>query len=265
VGRKRPDALDVARDARDASRALSRYRGSPQNFVLADRNGEVAYHVAGVIPDDPAWGRYVHPQTDVLRTYPALPYDSLPSAVPTRTGVLVSANNQSYDAGYRYRLSAQFEPPYRAFRIAQLLAARPRYDVAYFAGMQLDTYSPIDAEISREVLRVSQAAPIGTSERMAFEVLRGWDGRFDPDSHGAALEHAVRLWLLGAGIPLGPRLEQLRAGGAEEDCRSVNFSGRVEKYHEQSERREDLGDCEPAMDSARFHDPPLGTSPMMSA
>jgi penicillin amidase len=208
-------ALDVARDAWDASRALSRYRGSPQNFVLADRDGEVAYHVAGVIPDDPAWGRYVHPQTDVLRTYPALPYDALPSAVPSRTGILVSANNRSYDAGYRYRLSAQFEPPYRAFRIAQLLAARPRYDAAYFAGMQLDTYSPIDAEISREVLRVSQAAPIGTSERTAFEVLRGWDGHFDPDSHGAALEHAVRLWLLGGGIPLGPRLEQLRAGGAE--------------------------------------------------
>ncbi|HEY3676349.1 MAG TPA: penicillin acylase family protein [Candidatus Tumulicola sp.] len=208
-------ALDGARDARDASLALSRYRGSPQNFVLADCNGQVAYHAAGVIPDDPAWGRYVHPQADVSRTYPGLPYDSLPSAAPSRSGILLSANNRSYDAGYRYRLSAQFEPPYRAFRIAQLLAASRRYDAGYFAGMQLDTYSPIDSEISREVLRVSQVAPIGTSQRAAFEVLRGWDGRFDPDSQGAALEHSIRVWLLGGGIPLGPRLEQLRAGGTE--------------------------------------------------
>jgi penicillin amidase len=208
-------ALDAARDARDAGRALSRYRGSPQNFVLADRNGEVAYHVAGVIPDDPAWGRYVHPESDAMRTYPALPYDALPSVKPSRTGILLSANNRSYDASYRYRLSAQFEPPYRAFRIAQLLAARRRYDDVYFAGMQLDTYSPIDAEIRREVVRVSQTAPVGATERASFDVLRGWDGRFDPDSRGAALEHAIRTWLLGGGVPLGTRLEALRSAGTD--------------------------------------------------
>jgi penicillin amidase len=209
-------ALDAAAGIRDASAALSNYRGSPENFVLADRSGRVAYHVAGVIPDDPAWGRYVHPQADLARIYAAVPYASLPSAAPSRNGVLVSANNRSYDAGYRYRLSAQFEPPYRAFRIAQLLGARQRYDAKYFADMQLDTYSPIDAEISDDVLRVSRSGPDGPGQRAAFAVLRRWDGRFDSNSQGAALEHAIRVWLLGGGLPLGPRLEELRAGGAGE-------------------------------------------------
>jgi penicillin amidase len=59
--------LNVARDAADAERALAAYRGSPQNFVVADRSGNVVYHMAGIVPDDPAWGRYVHPASDLGR------------------------------------------------------------------------------------------------------------------------------------------------------------------------------------------------------
>ena len=53
-------ALDRARNVTDALRILANYRGSPQNFILADRSGRVAYHTAGLVPNDPAWGRYVH-------------------------------------------------------------------------------------------------------------------------------------------------------------------------------------------------------------
>ena len=42
-------------------------------------------------------------------------------------------------------LSPQFAPPYRAYRIAQLLRARPRYDVAYFTQMQMDALSLVGA------------------------------------------------------------------------------------------------------------------------
>ncbi|MBV8067925.1 MAG: penicillin acylase family protein, partial [Candidatus Eremiobacteraeota bacterium] len=58
-------AIDRARSAGEALRVLSRYRGSPQGFMVADRSGAVAYHVAGIVPNDPAWGRYVHPARDL--------------------------------------------------------------------------------------------------------------------------------------------------------------------------------------------------------
>jgi len=188
--------LDRARDVRDALRIIRDYRGSPQNFVLADVRGEVAYHVAGLVPDDPAWDRYVHPARDAAGTIPIVPFDRLPHRSPARDGVLVSANNKPYGPAYRYRLSAQFEPPYRAYRIAELLRFRRKYDAAYFARMQLDTLSPIDLRIARGVARLArEEAPEGGAD--ALRALRAWDGRYAPDSRAATLEHAVRTALYG--------------------------------------------------------------------
>ena len=63
--------------------------------------------------------------------------------------MLVSANNKPYGSAYRYRLSAQFEPPYRAYRIAELLRLRGQCDAASLRRTQLDTLSPIDLGIAR--------------------------------------------------------------------------------------------------------------------
>ena len=203
-------ALDRARDVATALRIVANYRGSPQNFILADRSGRVAYHVAGLVPDDPAWGRYVQPARDLRASFPPIPFAQLPRRDPGRDAVLVSANNKAYASAYPYRLSAQFEPPYRAYRIAQLLHERPRYDAAYFARMQLDTLSPIDLEIARDVVRFARTHPEEEPRADVLAVLGRWDGRFEPDSRAAALEHMLRGSVLGDAPEFSARLSELR-------------------------------------------------------
>jgi penicillin amidase len=203
-------ALDRAQNIGEAERALARYRGSPQNFVLADRSGAVAWHVAGLVPDDPAWGRYVHAARDLRRSYAPVPFARLPQHSASRDAILLSANNKAYRSGYPYRLSAQFEPPYRAYRIAQLLHARSRYDAEYFAHMQLDTLSPIDLEIARDVVRLARERPDEPTNRNALALLERWSGRYSPSSEGAALEHTLRLELFGDDSVVGERLDELR-------------------------------------------------------
>ncbi|MGB9652977.1 MAG: penicillin acylase family protein [Candidatus Cybelea sp.] len=207
--------LDRARSIGEAQNILSKYRGSPQNFVVADSSGNLAYHVAGLVPDDPAWGRYVHPAADLRKTFVSLAFAQLPGRKPARDAILLSANNKAYGSGYSYRLSAQFEPPYRAYRIAQLLAMRRHYDVAYFARMQLDTLSPIDLEIARDVLRFARAHPAETSDEKALAALEEWNGRYDPGSLAATLEHALRLELVENPVALRARLSDPRSEGAE--------------------------------------------------
>jgi len=190
-------ALDRARDINAAIGIIANYRGSPQNFILADRSGKIAYHVAGLIPDDPAWGRYVHPRAIcALRSAP-IPFRAAPRQDSARDVILASANNKAYTSAYPYRLSAQFEPPYRAYRIAELLHSRPRYDAAYFARMQLDTLSPIDLEIARDVVRFVRAHPQQGSRAGRTRLLGRWNGRYEPDSQAAALEHMLRVAVLG--------------------------------------------------------------------
>ncbi|MBV9233143.1 MAG: penicillin acylase family protein, partial [Candidatus Eremiobacteraeota bacterium] len=156
------------------------------------RDGRVAYHVAGLIPNDPAWDRYVHPSSDLRKDFSPLSFARLPGRSPSRGAVLLSANNKPYDGSYPYRLSAQFERPYRAFRIAELLRSRRRYDVAFFAEMQLDTLSPVDLQFARRVLRFTRTHPIESPDAGLLRALARWDGRYQPDSRAAAFEHTLR-------------------------------------------------------------------------
>lgn len=204
-------ALDRARGIPEALRILASYRGSPQNFILADRSGAVAYHVAGLVPNDPAWGRYVHAARDRALTFAPIPYAQLPGRAPSRAATLISANNKAYGAAYPLRLSAQFEPPYRAFRIAELLGARARYDAEYFATMQLDTLSPIDLEIARDVVRLARSQRTELSSAIV-SMLERWDGRYQPNSRAAAFEHALRRELFEDTLSNGIGLRVLHTG-----------------------------------------------------
>lgn len=172
------DALDRAGSIEEALDALRSYPGPTQNFVLADTKGGAAYQLAGDIPDDPAWARHIHPSRDLSQTYPDVPFGVLPRIAPSRAAIVWTANNKMYGPGYPYRLSPEFSPPYRAYRIAQLLKARNRYGVAYFAEMQMDTLSLPERDIAR----------------------RGelsWNGHFDPQSRTATSIFNVRNMLDG--------------------------------------------------------------------
>ncbi|HKU68885.1 MAG TPA: penicillin acylase family protein [Candidatus Baltobacteraceae bacterium] len=207
-------ALDRAPTIAAALHALANYHGAPQNFILADDTGAIAYHLAGALYDDPAWGRYVHPARDLAKPLQLIAFSDLPARAPSRDAVLVSANNRMYGKGYRYRLSAAFEPPYRAYRIATLLHERSRYDASDFARMQMDVCSPIDREIARDVLQITRDdANARTPQRT---LLAHWNGCFTPSSNAASLEYAIRNDLLEQHASLAYLLSRLRTGRSDE-------------------------------------------------
>ncbi len=191
-------ALNRASDTRSALSVLAKYSGPPQNFVVADSKGEVAYHLAGLAINDPAWGRYIHPAADLRERFRTVRFDKLPAVPPSRSAVVLSANNKMYGSASEYRLSAMFAPPYRAFRIAQLLHARTLYDAAYFQQMQLDTISPADAEFAHRMARYGSAHRDVLPKNWVLRFSQ-WDGSFSPNSTTASFEHRLRVMVDGAG------------------------------------------------------------------
>ncbi|MBV8246801.1 MAG: penicillin acylase family protein [Candidatus Eremiobacteraeota bacterium] len=181
------DRLDRARSISGALSALATYPGPPQNFVLADATGLAAYHLAGEIPDDPAWGRRIHISTPVA--FPNVPFEALPHVDANRNSIAWSSNNVIYGAGYRYRLSPAFAPPYRAYEVRTSLAARDKYSVDDFSQIQVATSSVAERELARDVIAAEGRAAASQSrrERDALAVLAAWDGRLEPDSTGAPL------------------------------------------------------------------------------
>lgn len=201
--------LDRATSVQDALKALRDYPGPTQNFVLADTSGNVAYHMAGDVPNDPLWGMGTHTPDDP--TYPAVPFDRLPSVAPARDAVVFTANNRVYGRRYPLRLAAWFAPPYRAARIEQLLKARQRYDVPYFSTMQADTLSLPERELAGMILAAARRQNLTTDRALAplLDELAKWDGRFDPQSKAASIMYDFRL----AAIDRFVREHFPRAGG----------------------------------------------------
>ncbi len=186
------EELDRAHSISQALRALRNYPGPPQNFVIADRSGEVAYHLAGLIPNDPLWGLGVHAPTAPF--YRAIAFERLPHVAASRNALLFTANNRMYGAGYPYRLSPNFAAPYRARRIQVLLRSKAKLTAGDLASFQNDTLSYPEREVARQTLAAIRRKHLDadTALRPYARALEQWNGRFDPGSHGAPIAWELR-------------------------------------------------------------------------
>jgi penicillin G amidase len=200
-------ALNRAPSIEAGLAALARFPGPTQNFVLADTSGRVAYQLAGAIPDDPVRARWFHPARDLAKRYPSFAFARLPKVAPSRDAIVWTANNKMYGPEFPFGLSPQFAPPYRAYRIAQLLKARATYDVAYFAGMQMDALSLPERELARDL-----AASARKSNPSLADELASWNGVMDGDSTTATVVEGLRLQLTRRHTGRMPTLLATRAG-----------------------------------------------------
>lgn len=184
--------LDRAASIYEARATLSQYPGPTQNFVLADTFGNAAYTLAGMIPIDSFWGRDAYDGAVVVEgTKGFVPFEQLPSVYPGRGVVAFTANNRMYGENYRYALSPGFAPPYRAFRINEMLRAKQKIAPADFSAIQADVTSVAERELAHEVsaalLRMKSDA-----ECQCAALLGTFDGKFDQRSEGATLITGIR-------------------------------------------------------------------------
>jgi len=190
-------ALNRARTAADAIAALRALPEPPLNVLIADDAGRAAYHLAGSIPVDPAWGRHALRGSGIPSA--TLPFDALPHIDPSTATFTVTSNNKPGGASAP-RLGAYFAPPYRAYEIRHALsaAAHGKIDVSALSGEQLDDRSPAEAELAHDAL--DAAARAGAAHDASLEplltALRAFDGRVVPDSRGATAIVALRLQLV---------------------------------------------------------------------
>jgi penicillin amidase len=189
-------ALDRANSIEAGLRALAAYPGPSQNFALAQTDGRGAYTVAGFIPDDPAWDRHVENGDGVPGTpLRGVPFAQLPHVAPSRGVLANNSNNVPYAAGYPYRLSASYSPPYRAVEIARQLRAQPRVGVEQSRAIQADTTSIAELELARMCVAAIRRARADRDPGIApvYAALASFDGRFDPSSRGATIAQRVRF------------------------------------------------------------------------
>ncbi|HMQ30792.1 MAG TPA: penicillin acylase family protein, partial [Chloroflexaceae bacterium] len=189
--------LNRAHDWASFRAALEDWDVAPQNFVYADAAGHIGYALGARLPVRARGdGQLPVPGWDGEHEWAGfIPPAELPASLDPPSGAVVSANNRIVgpDHPLHDQIHGEYANPYRAERIAQLLAATERHDARSFARIQNDVHSLPGLRLARLVEGLAPADPL---ERAARDLLAAWDGEVTADSAAAAVYDAVRHHLL---------------------------------------------------------------------
>ena len=154
-----------------------------QNVLYADVDGNIGFIAAGRVP-------IRKPANDLKGLAPApgwdarydwagfIPFAELPQAFNPPDAAIVTANQKIVPPGYRHHISFEWQPPYRAHRIAQLLEAERKHSVRSFARMQSDVVSLAAKELLPGLLKTQ---PRSDEAHRALKMLAAWDGSMAAD------------------------------------------------------------------------------------
>ena len=118
--------LNTASTFEEFHAAFETYGAPSQNFVYADVDGHIGYVLPGRIPiraDPSDRGDRIRSGSDGAHDWTGtIPFEDLPWQLDPPSGVIVTANNAAVDAGYPHFIAQEWDPGYRAQRIATLIA-----------------------------------------------------------------------------------------------------------------------------------------------
>ena len=187
-------ALEIAR----------RWKGPPQNFLVADNGGRIGWTIAGALPDRAAPTSHIVSWRNAPAWRGTLDPSAKPMIIDPIDGFLTSANQLSLaPTGALQSVTGTDEAHGdRAYRIAELLRARSDWTESELHEVQLDIRSPRLLRWRDALLAAVAAGDAKTNHvvdssndaatAQALEVLRVWDGEVGVDASAPVLIDAIR-------------------------------------------------------------------------
>ena len=163
--------------------AVRELQAPQQNLTYADSAGNIGFIAPGRVPirkpENRLHGLAPVPGWDARYDWLGfIPVDKLPRAFNPPSGEIVTANQKIVPPNYPYFITSEWQPPYRAHRIHDLLAGAQRHDLKSFARIQLDTVSLPARELLRHMLAIEVKSD---DARAALARLAAWDGHMSPE------------------------------------------------------------------------------------
>jgi len=176
-----PHGMARAQNWTEFVAAIRDYETPMQNMLYADVDGRIGYYAPAKVPIRKAGnaiaGTAPVPGWDATYDWDGfVPFDELPHHVDPPAGMIATANNKIVDERYPHHITYDWEEPYRAQRIAEVLNGHRRHAVEDSVALQADVVSPLARELLPQLLRAKPAAP---AAREALALMAGWDGRMD--------------------------------------------------------------------------------------
>ena len=172
-------ALNRAADVAGAGRASELVTSPVQNLLTADRT-TIAQFTTGRVPIRRAGdGTVPVAGADGAHDWTGFAGGAdLPRVVAPAAGRLVNANERVAGPDFPVFMGADWFGDWRARRIRQMLAVKPKHDVQSFAAMQVDAVSSFAVQILPTLLATE---PADEASGRALALLSHWDGAMRPD------------------------------------------------------------------------------------
>ena len=165
--------------------AFRNFHSPQQTVTYADVDGNIGLLSPARLPirtgGAPRDGMMPRPGWDARYDWQGfVPYEELPLVYNPPGGTIVSANHPVVGADYPHHITCEWAAGYRAERIMERLAARPRHDVESFRALQQDAVSNFARALLPRLRRVALGPEAGELALRARDLLGAWDGDMDP-------------------------------------------------------------------------------------
>ena len=190
--------LDRAKNWGEFRAALQDFWGPGQNFVYADRAGNIGYQATGKVPirqgfdsDVPLDGTSGEAEWAGF-----IPFEQMPSIYNPASGVIATANQNPFPTSYAYRVDGSFADTYRILQIRSLLGAKQKLTVNDMLAMQKDVYAAYNHFLARQAIAAAQHKGDGDALlREAVDLLRRWNGQMDKDEAAPMVTELLHVQL----------------------------------------------------------------------
>lgn len=170
--------------------AMNRWATPPENQIVADTEGNIAWKPGGIVPIRHNWDGTLPVLGDGTYEWDGFAdADRLPIRVNPEQGWVATANQMLLDEDHdpNFHVAYDWYNQYRGSRIEEMIGSSDSFSVRDAFDMQTDDYSVVASEV---ISLVSTEALDATDLGRLF---RDWDFRMTADS-GAALGWEVWWW-----------------------------------------------------------------------
>ncbi len=181
--------INKARNWKEFREAFSTYAVPGQNFVYADKEGNIGYVFGGKLPlrgeQNPT---FIFDGTTSKYDWKGyVPANEIPDLFNPPDNYIASANNKTLK-NFKYHISNLWEPPSRIERITELLHSKPKNSVSDYMKYQVDFVSPYAKELTGYILNAFNNVKItDTNLKLTLELFENWNYEMDQYSQVPAI------------------------------------------------------------------------------
>jgi penicillin amidase len=176
--------LNKAQNWQEFVGALELFDAPPQNFVYADKEGNIGYYLGGKIP--------IREEVAALFPYPAwkeegkwqgyLKEEDKPNLYNPKNGLIITANNKIIPDNFPYYMGFDWEAPFREERIRELILQLEKHSVETMKVIQNDIFSK-EGELFLPY--IEEVKTVKGESKEALDILKSWDLRLSSGKEAA--------------------------------------------------------------------------------